>query len=655
MKRIIQVLCATLLVLTNLSFLEPLYAEEGNSEFDQFLTDEFLDSMEADYLTMHYTVKNYQNFDIEKPALIFGDASLQSYQDAIDENTRVLNELTAFDYNSLSEKQKVDYDVLKFYLENSIELNKHPMLDQVFNPYTGVLDSIVTNLSEFVFNDKEDIEDYLVVVKDTDVYLRDAVELTKQQASEGIFLSDALLNETLDYINKFTEKREDNALIQIFNGRMDDLEVLSEQERSDYKARNREVVLNTVIPAYEMVGRELESLRGSGKYEGGVINYPNGKEYYAALARMKSSTDASVEELADMCKEVLREAIDRYINYASDIDVMMSYYSESVNFETPEEVLTYLRDDLPEFPEGNSKNFISSYLDPSVTNENVVAYYMTPCIDDTENNVIRINGEAVEDINSLYETLAHEGYPGHLYQVTWYLNTKPHPIRSIVGSIGYTEGWAMYAMSYGWKISGVRADIAEMHMLDLLVGYIMDAWIDLGVNGLGWTIEDVERELEALDLNPENAQSLYDFVIGRPASILPYGIGMAQFFRLRGKAEEALGDAFDVVEFNRVLLENGDRPFEVVERDVDAYIKEKGKEIPTDYSYYDWYMKSIGTGGVSSTTNPFSSTEPNYKPKPLATMVSKPILYGIAGVSGLFALFILWRLRKHAKANPFKK
>lgn len=649
MKRLFKGLLAGLLVFSNMS-LTVTAEEKRNEEFDEFYHNEFIETVESDFLTLHFTLKDYESWGVEKPDRTFGEAGYHSYAEAVEVNQEVLDKLRKFDYNSLSESQKVDYDVLEKYLENVIELNKYPMLDQLFNPYSGILDNITTNLTEYVFYRKEDIDDYLEVAKDIEVFLRDAIELTKMQSEEGIFLSDDLLEGAFDYIDKFVAKVDDNALIIVFDNRIDEFEGLSAEEKQAYKDKNKEIIQKSIIPAFQNTRAELEKLQGTGRYTGSILNYPNGKEYYEALVRMKTSTDYTIDEHLKMCEEILIEGIEEYMALLSDSGVYFEYISETVGFEDAEAVLKHLENNLQSYPKGPEITYKGSYLDPSVANDATVAYYMEPPLDDIKNNVIKINGDSIDNMNNLYETMAHEGFPGHCYQITWYLNTNPAPLRSVISTIGYTEGWAMYAESNAWSYSGLSKTISKLHGLETLLGYIMDAYADLGVNGKNWSIEELGSKLDKLGLNGDMAESLYDFVITRRGMILPYGIGLVQFMRLRGKATSALKDQFDEVEFNEVLLTNGARPFEMVEKDVDAYIVEKGGEVPTAYRYIDWYMNddyASGTHSGGATPPPATTADSN-----MNAYVPKPVVYTIAAICGVLALLVIFGLVRNAKKNP---
>lgn len=557
--------------------LVPVYGEENadNADFDEFLTQEFVEAMESDYMSMHFAVKDYESYGIEKPDLTIGDASKESYDDAKQSAEESLKKLKAFDYDSLSDRQKTDYDTYKASLQETIDLNSYPMLDSLFNSSSGIINNLLTNFTEFVFYRQEDVDDYLAVLATVPDYIDQALELTKQQAAQGFFLSDSQLDDTESDISKFTEKTDDNQLIVIFDEAMDAADFLTDEQRADYKAKNRDLVLSSYIPAYAKAGEELEKLRGSANYEGGLCNYSNGgKEYYEALARSKSSTSLSVQEQFDFLNSFISDQVTEMINlYRKDPNIYDEFDSETVDVTSPEDILNQLQNNLQDYPAGPDVTYTASYLDPSVANDSIMAYYVNPPIDDPTDNVIKINGSNISDTNELYGTLAHEGFPGHLYQTTWFLNTNPNPIHAAISEIGYTEGWAMYAEVNQFAHSSLSANVAEMQKINTTLGYTMDAAADLAVNGLGYTVEDLADWLDQLGLNSDSAQSLYDFVVSQPGVILPYGYGMAKFLTYQQEAEDALGSSYDAVEFNTVLLTGGARTFEQLDKDVENYIK----------------------------------------------------------------------------------
>lgn len=591
-------LLLTLLSVCTLFTYVPIQADSDpeNKEFTKFMDQEFVDTLESDYITMHYAVKDYESYGIEKPERTLGTATLASYSEAVKTNTEALNKLKSFDYNTLSVNQQHDYDTYKKALEDSIALNSYPLFDSLFNPYSGILDNIVTNLTEFTFYTKEDFSDYLEVLNSVSDYFDEAIELTQYQAENGYFLSDSLLDAAEEWISDFVNKKEDSALICVFDEKVDAFSDLTSEEKEKYKKENKEIVLNSVIPAYENASVELEKLRGSAKYEGSLSNYPNGKEYYQALVNSKTSTNETVEELVSECEDYMSSLINLYIIlYSLDGNIDIEYTTADFSTGTAEETLEYLKEHMSEYPTGPDVSYVCSYLDESVANDSVLAYYLVPTIDDYKNNVVRINGELVgEDAEQLYGTLAHEGYPGHLYQTTWYYATNPHPIRTVASMIGYSEGWAMYAECDEFLNATVSYEIGQYAFFDTALGYLINAYADLGVNGLGWDVSALQEKMDTMGLNGESiAQTLYDYVIEKPGMILPYGIGMMKMQSLRAKTYTALGDKFNETTLDSVLLTYGPRPFETVEKDIDDFIKLKGFEVPESYDMMADYMATL--------------------------------------------------------------
>lgn len=83
------------------------------------------------------------------------------------------------------------------------------------------------------------------------------------------------------------------------------------------------------------------------------------------------------------------------------------------------------------------------YVDKSLEEHISPAFYLTTPLDAYQDNVIYLNGNAKYDLTKAFTTIAHEGYPGHLYQNCFYQSQNPLPVRSVVNIGGYTEGWGL--------------------------------------------------------------------------------------------------------------------------------------------------------------------------------------------------------------------
>lgn len=620
-ERIITALLATTL-LTN-SFLS-VKAEETFEEFEQSL---FKDMMEEDYTSLHYALRDYEKYGIEKPEVTIGKAEWD-YDETVEEYEEYQERLHAFDYDSLSDTEQTDYDTIDFYLETQIQLNSYPYFDWAFNSAEGVIDNLLTTFTEFVFYEKQDIDDYLTTLSTVPSYLDGCLDITKKQAEKGYFLTDSMLEETNDAIDKFVEKTDDNELIQIFNENIDAFDGLSDSEKKTYKQKNEDIVLNEYIPAYKKVKDELNKLKGSRTAAYNVSSLEDGADYYEALAKYKTSLDMSVEDMLDLCTQFLNTTLDDIYdlqtNHSDEID-------ETIDIESAEEVLKYLESHMDEMPTLQKVNYTVSYLDPSVANDSIVAYYLNPPVDDTQDNVIKINGDNVSDTTELYVTLAHEGFPGHLYQINYYLQSNPSLLRTQLSNMGYQEGWGMYAEKSALQQSTMNEYSAEYYALYNELNYVVDAAVDLGVNGLGWGTSEISEYLDNLYLNAEMAKDLYDFVTNQPGTILPYGVGVAMFETLEDKARNALGDEFKQKEFNQVLLDGGDRPFGVVEEDVNAYL-------------------NIDNNNENKIVNDEVDTNKQTKNKE----VNYLLYVGVGSCIALIGILALIGVHKHRKDNPFQ-
>ena len=554
-------------------------SQKGNADFDAFLTSEFVDLNEKDYTTMHFSVENYSAYGIKKGDVNIGEIYDKDY--VISENQKSLDHLYEFDYDTLSDSQKVDYKEYEYELKAAIDQAQYMDLQMLFEPNTDVTSNIITNMTEFVLRNKEDAADYITVLKSIPAYLEKAISITKEQADKGIFLTNDQLDETEDWLDGFTAKTTDNALIAVYNERLNAASFLSDSEKTSYAQENMQVVIQQVIPAYQNVRDTLESLRGSRKYGSRVYDLPNGAAYYQSELMTKASSNKTTQELLDICTTYLQNNIQKLAlmqNMQSS-----SNSSDTITMKTPEEILAYLEKQLPnEFPSLSSFTYHAEYLDKSVATSGIVAYYMQCPVDDATANSIKINGDNISDTNSLYETLAHEGIAGHMYQRNYYMSTNPNPLRLAMGTLGYEEGWAMYSENEMWKYSGLSSDTILANQLNTGVNYVLDAATDLMVNGLGYSDSQVKSYYKDLGLQTSFATSVTAYIEKNPCLLVPYGVGLSYFSQLREEAEDSLGSSFNAKDFNTILLNDGPRSFNLVSQDVDDYITGKNGTLPSD-------------------------------------------------------------------------
>lgn len=565
------------------------YASEENAEFEEFLMEYFKDTVTEDTLNYNFTVKDGSKYGIKSPKATLGDASMDS--DAIEkekkEDEEFYEKLTKFEDAELTESERFTYECMKLDAEVGLHSYDNIYLFEPFSPMRGLQANLPTNFTDYPFDDKSDVEDYVTLLGQVKDYFDKVLEFEYEKSEKGYFMSDDVADKVIEQCDEFTAEKEDNFMISVFNDRVDDLDFLTDKEKEEYKKRDKEAVLNSVIPAFEDVRKTIQELKGTGKNNMGICNYENGKEYYenfvfprfAGSCRSVESAiqlmDARKQNLVIQLSAIYTSNPDAYEYYTKNNGKIFSSYD---NMEASELIDYLVENCMDEYPKLDSIPYKANYLDKHMEKimENTLAYYMSPAIDDKENNIIYVNG-AHKD--GMWVTLAHEGCPGHMYQNTYFQSTNPKPACAMQHNLGYMEGWAVYS-SYNTlskcDFGGVEyaPQLAEIHKINEDLGYMLYGRIDMGVNYEGWTYDDVSDYLSESGYSADITDSVITTVIGDPGVYLSYSMGYYEMEALRQKAEEELGSKFDPVEFHKVILEAGPCMFENLNKKVDKYIEE---------------------------------------------------------------------------------
>jgi len=623
MKKIMHVLSVLLMsfVMMTGAFV-PAAAED--KEFDTFLEEEAIRILSNSYGEFHFDVIDYKKYNISKPKIELLTASYEEFANNVAEMQATLDRLHQFDYNALDERQQHDYLAYEKYLKAKMAIDQFPDYKEIFNPRCGDYFGMITMLTEFVLYDRESADDWLALMADYPRMMNELGEFTKQQAAKGHFMSDELLDESLQQLQEFIDQGEDNPLIILYSKQVDALEDLSDAEKTEYKNKNIDLVLNTVYPSIQEIRTVLESLRGSRSVSGSNYGYEDGRAYYEALANLKCSSDAPLDEKRDYLQKCMTDLFQYQLSHFGNP------LSKPGSFESAEDLMAYLGENLQDFPAGPELNYTMSNLDPCVANPNVMAYYLMPPIDNYNGNVIRINADNVKDnLVTMYTTLAHEGLPGHMYQVTWYYSQPDTKLlRHVIDAIGYGEGWAQYAQRFMLHRSSLSEADAEYQTITILSAYTMQAYVDVLVNGYGLDAQGVSEALAAVgmkDVTENTLDELINGAITSPGQILPYGFGQCKMWEFNERAHASLGDDFNLEEYNLQILKYGQRDFDIVENDLQKYVESKGKEFVKDFKLFEQTATEESTAGM------FALLE-----------TAGPLIIGAVAVVGIIILALLF-------------
>jgi len=547
---------------------------EGVGAFDDLMDELFIKWVTDDSLTLNFFLAEPASFGAEIPYPTFGDVtSIATIQRDVRENRELYDRLASFAYEDLSLEQQIVYDILTRDLDLYSILEKEEDYSYYIGsvrPLNGVQVQLPMLLAEYGFRTAEDIETYLMLLEDFQRYFDDLIKFERERSRRGFFTSDANVDKIIDHCESFLADREDNLMIVIFNDKIDGFAGLSGEQREEFRQRNRALVLDNVIPSYKTLLYAMRDLRGKGANQGGLYDLPGGAEYAAAYLAYKTGSDKSPGEvdalIAEWMHRTLMALISLYSNNPSLAEKEEAGKLGQIKGESPEAYLLRLQNAISrDYPPIGPIRYVVNEVHTSLQEHVSPAFYLTPPIDRYDDNIIYINPSSISDNISLFTTLAHEGYPGHLYQTVYYLQRSPHPIRNALAITGYVEGWATYSEMESYYYAGLPENEAEMAQLSKLFDLLFISRIDLCVNALGWGFDEVASSCADMGItDPDIVENVYNAVTGNPLNYLPYCLGFIEVSMLREEAEESLGGEFDLLEFHRFLLDFGAAPFSLI-------------------------------------------------------------------------------------------
>ena len=573
-KKIFLILPCCLLVilisfLSGNAFWSSLHAESSDRQFRTFTRSLFQTEVSANTISLHYTLRSPSDYGIADIPATYG--SLSSDSVAAKASVRnVLSSLQEFDPDTLSSENALTFKILDTYLKNASTGTDYLLYQEPLGPVSGIHTQLPVLLSEYSFYDTQDVETYLALLKETPSYFDSVIRFEQKKAASGLFMPDYQADSVLDTCQSFIDMGKENYLVSTFNERIASLDLLPENKKDSFQKENMKLVTEEIYPAYQNLITAIKSLKGKGMNEQGLSHFPYGKKYYEYLVRQTTGCNESISRLRLMTRAQILEDLSAMQKILFPADAALTKASV-LEQTSPDSMLDDLRSKITDtFPEIPDVDFQVKYVPESMQDYLSPAFYMIPAIDNLTENVIYINnGQTASGLN-LYTTLAHEGYPGHLYQTVYFSASEPDPIRSILDFGGYVEGWATYAEMMSYYLAPLPKTEASLLQKNNSVILGLYALADMGIHYDGWSVTDTVRFFSDYGINDPNAvQSVYKLIIGSPANYLKYYIGYLKFYELKKEMADALGNQFSQKEFHRAVLNVGPAPFEIVYDEVE--------------------------------------------------------------------------------------
>lgn len=556
-KRLLTLGLSLVLLLVGCSNLS--IPTNANTAFKNFTFCLFQQEVASNTINLHYTLKEPEKYGITNATTTLGSFDFNKASTlASIENLEAA--LAKFSYNTLSKENQLTYDILASYFQTLKNDASYYLYEEPLSPITGIHAQLPILLAEYQFYDTEDVETYLSLLATVPDYFSSLIRFEQQKAAAGFFMSDTLVDEVIEQCNAFITMGEKNYLLSTFHERLNSVSNISSEKKSAYIQQNGDCLTSYVIPSYKNLVSSLTSLKGSGKNDAGLCFLKNGKEYYTHLVSRETGSSKSISEL----KLLIQSQITDDLLATQNVLKKLSNTTEQTTKATdsPDTILNVLKTKISNaFPDSASVNVKIKYVPNALEEYLSPAFYLIPSIDDYAENTIYINGaHDLTDIH-LFTTLAHEGYPGHLYQTTYFSSTNPDPIRNLLDYSGYVEGWATYAEMCSYYISSLDKAHATLLQKNNSVILGLYAYADIGIHYDGWTLEDTIAFFSTYGITDRSIiQEIYAYIVGDPANYLTYYVGYLEILELKKEWHSSQK------EFHQKILEIGPAPFKIIQK-----------------------------------------------------------------------------------------
>lgn len=592
-----------------------------NESFDDFTSDLFLYFIGDSPFNLNYQIYDIKAFD-EKYGTHLADAPVvptteydmtpQAEIDYYNELVEKKKALTSFDRETLSASQKLTYDVILDYLNRSLAYfefddngeNIYFYYGTQLGSYLGYQAQLPSIIAEYRFDDKKDIENYLEYLKTTldDFKALYFFEKSKITAKKGNAMTDYVINLVIEQCDKFINTTEENYLITVFNDRIGTYDFLTSEEVEQYKELNKKYVNENFVEAYRWLKTSLEELKtiNDDSLSGSLSDTEVGKKYYEVMFQAKCGSDMTIPELIKYIEDKLAE-YETYSSYLPAFDGNLMEKAGIVAYDENKHVDYYaslnsiipyfqekIKEDFPELPVDFKfgTDIVIKEVAKALQENSSPAFYLTSPMDANISEVVYINPPDFSEVNSyMYSTIAHEAWPGHLFQNVYFKNSGAPDIRFAISYSGYAEGWANYVENYVAKYAIENYGMQQMLLLDP-ISSLSACRMDIGINYENWTVEDVIKSygLTMKDVtsgrytwtNGETVklsdfEEMYYFYVEVPTNYLMYFFSSAQLMDIKADFKEKMGVYYSDKLFHTIYLETGDSSWPIIKAAYDNY------------------------------------------------------------------------------------
>ncbi len=587
--KLVPTLSLLLVLLAGAVFLWFFYEKEERA-YHKLTKNLFLNEMTASTLNMHYTIANPSAFGITEYEVKLPYYDKTASMQALMETETLLAQLSEINSTNLENDDAYTHKLLTRSLENSLLQNSYSYYAEPLSPSSGMQSQLPILLAEYSFRTERDVQDYLELLDQTDTYFASLLTYEQEKAAAGLLMPASSLEKVKDQCDRILTKEALQAgthfLQTTFPERLQsliDTGVITAEQADFYCAENNRLLRTVMQPAYVALADGLFLLEDTSIPLSGLSAKPDGAAYYETLLCSETGshrTVADVKELLTLAFDTEYQAIHSLLTKHPELNQYLSCRDATLfPYQTPEEMLADLQkrmqEDFPGFSEGTLPTVTVKTVSSSLADYCAPAFYLTAPLDDTDSNVIYINPKQTQEGLELYTTLAHEGYPGHLYQ-TVYSNrhmqsSSQDPLRQVLWYGGYLEGWALYVEFHSFDYASTlmteqgntREALAiqlEKHSRSLQL--CLYSLLDIMIHYDNASYSQVTDVLEAFGItNAASVNAIYTYIVEEPCNYLKYYLGYLEILELQKQAKTLWGANYSDLRFHTFYLDCGPSDF----------------------------------------------------------------------------------------------
>lgn len=499
-------------------------------------------------------------------------------------------EFKAFNIEDLSEGNKLNYMILDQDFRHSVESNKYPSHFMNLNQRGGIQSFYETG-SRMVFSSYQDYKDWLIRLNKYSSNVKNANDNYQKGLELGYTQPKHITTYVLEQIESMVAAEiSNNPYLKVFKEAS--LEVITEEQKNELVLEARELIENSLNPAYSDLAKFLRTeYIPNSRNSIGLKDVPNGSEWYEYLARYHTTTNLTPDEIHEIgLKEIKRirsemEEIIASVKWDGDFNSFLNFLRTDKRFyydnaedlfdaylimsKKIDPLLPMIFKDFQKAPYGVTEIPMESA--PYTT----TAYYNSPSKGRPGYYYVNLYKPESRPKYEIPVLSVHEAVPGHHFQISIAQEMENVPeFRKHQSFTSFVEGWALYSEELGEHMGLYDDPYDKFGQLTYDMWRAIRLVVDTGMHYKDWTRDD------AINLFVNNtAKSILDIenevdrYIAWPGQALAYKIGQLKILELRTKAETELGEKYDIKDFHYEVLKRGSVPLSVLETYINEWIE----------------------------------------------------------------------------------